>query len=231
MVAAIYKAGQGYWVRALSAVFFGVLALAAAAWGWGQASAVDLPLTGYAYSVTGVEGDVAPGTVVEIIAPSRDIDETPVVLGTATVSLYEQREAGISAIEVSDVIVTSEDLRPDEATVIQTGSDGAFVAQVRPNTSRGLEIFPPIYLQAGVAGILILAGAIAIYYFIGINRGSVEFLIATDGEMKKVNWSTRREVIGSTWVVIIAAFLIAAILFGIDTSFSAFFQAVGVLET
>ena len=27
-------------------------------------------------------------------------------------------------------------------------------------------------------------------------------MIATEGEMKKVNWSTRREIIGMTWVVI-----------------------------
>ena len=42
---------------------------------------------------------------------------------------------------------------------------------------------------------------------------NVDFLIATDSEMKKVNWTSRKELIGSTKVVIIFMFLIAFILF------------------
>src|SRR3712207_7866772 len=38
---------------------------------------------------------------------------------------------------------------------------------------------------------------------------NVDFLIATDSEMKKVNWTSRRELIGSTKVVIVFMFLIA----------------------
>ena len=49
--------------------------------------------------------------------------------------------------------------------------------------------------------------------------------------MKKVNWSTRKEVIGSTWVVVVACFLIAAFLFSIDFVFAMFFRAIKVLET
>ena len=49
--------------------------------------------------------------------------------------------------------------------------------------------------------------------------------------MRKVNWSTRKEIIGSTQVVIVAAFLLAAFLFGIDTAFAKFFQIIGVIET
>ncbi|MBL8964243.1 MAG: preprotein translocase subunit SecE [Phycisphaerae bacterium] len=55
-------------------------------------------------------------------------------------------------------------------------------------------------------------------------------MIATDGEMKKVNWSTRREVLGSTWVVIGACFLIATFLFIVDIAFSSFFEFVGLLK-
>src|SRR5688572_6709972 len=60
---------------------------------------------------------------------------------------------------------------------------------------------------------------------------SVDFLIATDGEMKKVNWTSRRELIGSTKVVIIFMFLIAFILFAIDIIFGYFFQLIRVLDT
>ncbi len=60
---------------------------------------------------------------------------------------------------------------------------------------------------------------------------NADFLIATDGEMKKVNWTSRRELIGSTKVVIIFMFLIAFILFGIDIIFGYFFQLIRVLDT
>ncbi len=62
-------------------------------------------------------------------------------------------------------------------------------------------------------------------------QSNVDFLIATDGEMKKVNWTSRRELIGSTKVVIIFMFFIAFILFAIDIIFGYFFQLINVLDT
>jgi preprotein translocase SecE subunit len=59
---------------------------------------------------------------------------------------------------------------------------------------------------------------------------NVDFLIATDSEMKKVNWTSRKDLIGSTKVVIVFMFLIAAILFIIDIVFSYFFYLIGVLK-
>jgi preprotein translocase SecE subunit len=59
---------------------------------------------------------------------------------------------------------------------------------------------------------------------------NVDFLIATDSEMKKVNWTSRKDLIGSTKVVIVFMFLIAIILFGIDIAFSYFFYAIHVLR-
>ena len=82
----------------------------------------------------------------------------------------------------------------------------------------------------GIAVIMLFAGFIVIYWFTGIGRKPNEFLIATDGEMKKVNWSTRREVYGSTMVVIVATFLIAAVLFVIDFGFSWVARQVGILD-
>lgn len=48
---------------------------------------------------------------------------------------------------------------------------------------------------------------------------NVDFLIATDSEMKKVNWTSRKELIGSTKIVIIFMFLIAFFLFAVDQIF------------
>jgi preprotein translocase subunit SecE len=64
-----------------------------------------------------------------------------------------------------------------------------------------------------------------------INKPShVDFLIATDSEMKKVNWTTRKELVGSTKVVVFFVILIALILFGLDVVFGYFFQMIKVLE-
>jgi preprotein translocase SecE subunit len=59
---------------------------------------------------------------------------------------------------------------------------------------------------------------------------NADFLIATDGEMKKVNWTSRKELIGSTKVVILFMFLIAALLFLIDIVFGYFFYLIHVLH-
>jgi preprotein translocase SecE subunit len=59
---------------------------------------------------------------------------------------------------------------------------------------------------------------------------SVDFLVATDSEMKKVNWTSRKELIGSTKVVIIFMFLIAFILFGVDIIFGFIFHWIHVLD-
>ena len=64
-----------------------------------------------------------------------------------------------------------------------------------------------------------------------INKpGNADFLIATDTEMKKVNWTSREELIGSTKVVILFMFLIAILLFVIDILFGYIFYYAGVLR-
>ncbi len=88
-----------------------------------------------------------------------------------------------------------------------------------------------LFLQAGVAGAIAIISAIVIYWIVAIKHRSVEFFIATEGEMQKVNWSSRREIVGSTWVVIVVSVIIAAVLFVTDLVFSAFFQWIKVLET
>jgi preprotein translocase subunit SecE len=59
---------------------------------------------------------------------------------------------------------------------------------------------------------------------------NADFLIATDSEMKKVNWTTRKELIGSTKVVIFFVILISLFLFSLDVLFGYFFQLIKVLE-
>jgi len=85
-----------------------------------------------------------------------------------------------------------------------------------------------LYIQSGVAVGLIAVMAIAI--FIALNRPRiVDFMIAVEAEMKKVNWPSKKEVIGSTWVVILGTLLIALLLFVINFLFGSFFIWIKIL--
>ena len=87
-----------------------------------------------------------------------------------------------------------------------------------------------VYVQAGAAVIFISVLAVLGYYLIALHKKVVDFLIATEGEMKKVNWSTKRDIYRSTLVVIFASLFIASGLFVVDSAFAAFFKFVGVLQ-
>ena len=90
----------------------------------------------------------------------------------------------------------------------------------------------PIYVRAAGFLLVIIIAAILIYYFIGKKKKTVDFMVATEGEMKKVNWSTRKEILGMTWVVIGLTVFIAALLFVFDYFFfGPFFRFIDVVET
>ncbi len=72
----------------------------------------------------------------------------------------------------------------------------------------------PVVVFAGLAGL--------IYWL--LNKPSVaDFMIAAEGELKKVNWSSRREVAVSTVVVIIVVVFMAALLGTTDLVFQMVF--------
>jgi len=78
-------------------------------------------------------------------------------------------------------------------------------------------------------GFLVIIGAVS-WWATYSNRKSGDFMIGTEGEMKKVSWSSKGEIIGSTKVVIMFTILLAAILFCIDLLFQALFSSLGVLK-
>ena len=88
--------------------------------------------------------------------------------------------------------------------------------------SEWLVIFIPVIVLVGLG--------VMIFRLAGQNPRFSDFLIATEGEMKKVNWSTRREITIQTEVVIVAFFLIAAIIFIIDVAFRPLFQFMHVMR-
>jgi preprotein translocase SecE subunit len=129
----IYKSGQGYWVRLMSAIGYGVVVALGLIWLWKQMETVDF----------GIET-----TYAQVIA---------------------------------------------------------------------------ILVSAGIFGLL---G----YWLIGSKPGSVDFMIATEGEMKKVNWSTKAELTRSTIAVIGLTIFVALFCWGVDVVFAMLFRSVGVLE-
>lgn len=77
---------------------------------------------------------------------------------------------------------------------------------------------------------VLVAMAILIFRMIGQNARIVEFMIATEGEMRKVNWSSRKEVLGATKVVCFVLIALGMVLFLVDVGFIALFEGIGVLR-
>ncbi len=96
---------------------------------------------------------------------------------------------------------------------------GAYVLSNRIDTN--------MYVRYGIPTAIVVLTAALMYWVVNRPR-SADFMIATEGEMKKVSWSSRKEVIGSTKVVIITAAILATLLFVVDIVLVMFFKALGV---
>lgn len=86
---------------------------------------------------------------------------------------------------------------------------------------------------AAVAGILAVIALVmsALAWWLMNRPANAEFLIATDSEMKKVNWTSWKDLVGSTRVVIFFMFATAIFLFVIDILFGYLFHLMSVLRT
>lgn len=215
----IYKPGQGYWTRVLTAVGLGIIVVAGAAWVWSQVSALPIPNKSWYVSVSNVTGSPAVGEELSLF----DSREGGTMIGRATL-LEADLERGLISIEKARMNAG--------ALVSATSRVQSATGDFRAVSSRvtGVPVFEVRYLQAASAGLLILLGAVLIYWLTAVKPGPNEFFIAVDTEMHKVNWSSRREVIGSTWVVIAVCVSITVVLFVVDIGFSAFFRWIGVLD-
>ena len=119
--------------------------------------------------------------------------------------------AGVLALLTGDFVYT-------QMNAIPVGKD-----------AHGDPLYIPRQIAAAVA--LFIFAAIIFFAWRMMNKPShVDFLIATDSEMKKVNWTTRAELMGSTKVVIFFVLLISLILFTLDVIFGYFFQLIRVLQ-
>jgi len=71
------------------------------------------------------------------------------------------------------------------------------------------------------AGIFVVL-AVLVYWL--VNKPSIaDFMVAAEGEMKKVSWSSKREIAVSTFIVILVVALMATLLWATDLTFRTFF--------
>ncbi|MFZ4573507.1 MAG: preprotein translocase subunit SecE [Phycisphaerales bacterium] len=221
----IYRYGQGYWVRTLTAIFIGTLLFTGAGWAWRQLEALSLPKSSWNIKYETPTGTPAAGQTLKFF---NDAVQPPLELGTCVVDQTTSGDVIVKHVELAVPPGEQRSYEISEATRIQS-EDGGFSATI---TDRfGIEIFSKVYLQAGTAALILLAGASVVYWLVAVRPQTVDFLVDTDGEMKKVNWSTRKHVIDSTGVVVGATFLIAAVLWIFDVLWSRFFTLIDVLQS
>jgi preprotein translocase SecE subunit len=124
--------------------------------------------------------------------------------------------------------------KPGQGVYVRWGSAGFFGLIALAATqfaAQQLQVWSSSQVVTTLGPIVLLAAlAWVIFYFCGRNPTTVDFMIATEGEMKKVNWSSRREIIGATRVVIFTTFAMGFLLFVVDVGFILLFSTIGVLK-
>ena len=87
-----------------------------------------------------------------------------------------------------------------------------------------------VFVRGGLAALIVGAFGYLIFRWVLVKPRSVDFLVATEDEMKKVNWPSRKEVIGSTWVVICCVAMLVTVLLLSDVAWQGLMRWAGVLE-
>jgi len=226
MALGLYKPKEGYWVRVMTAGIVGVITLATAAWTWKQAALVAervLPVAGWSLNVPAVPVGLVAGGEVELLSVATST-ESASKIGTAKI---KTADAANQNVMIESVTMNA----GQDPTAIGAIKDPAKPASNPANVSQrvAIPIIEPTLLSGIVAAVIIMVGGMIGYWLAGQRAKTVEFLIATDFEMKRVNWSTPKEIIGSTYVVVGACFIITLLLFMFDRSFQWFFSSIGVL--
>jgi len=148
----------------------------------------------------------------------------PFIPGTDTTAL--QKEVNDLQVQVSQ----SQQAK-DPAKKLPPERERAIQAEVVAKQGQITALNSQREKNAQRVGIGVAVGFLLLYSIIAIRLmnkpANVDFLIATDSEMKKVNWTSRKELIGSTKVVVVFMFLIATLLFLIDQIFHLLFWAGG----
>jgi len=238
----IYKSGQGYWTRLLTAIGAGILVIWGASW-------LSTELEGLGSSVTVINREAqqasrhiaawggARGYPIANIGPIASVSqkagatpaETEFVLTDDYGQSYSLKPAQLAEavnFPIANVTLNQSDLisrTPDSVTMDATGSLAIRLPATFAHTNK-------LYIRAVTVAVVIIGFGLLVFWLLNKPR-IVDFMIATESEMRKVNWPTRREVVGMTIVVISGTLIMALMLFTFDLFFSYFFQEIGILQT
>jgi len=171
--------------------------------------------------------DIKDGTAVEYASP-RD-DEREGGSGQPAAARRSERDGGGSPLRIYK---PGQGARVRWTSAIAGGALALWgVSWIFEQLGRIRGLSENIFVYYLIPVIVLAAAAVGLFYLIGRQHRVVDFLIATESEMKKVNWSTRREVLGATRVVIVMMLMLGVILFVADLFFMFFFERIGVLRT
>jgi len=82
-----------------------------------------------------------------------------------------------------------------------------------------------LWVKTMIPAALFVALGLLIFWL--VNKPSiVDFMVASEGEMKKVSWSSRKEIAVSTFIVITVVIIMAVLLGFTDLTFKLFFSEV-----
>jgi len=81
----------------------------------------------------------------------------------------------------------------------------------------------------GLVALIVTGTGIGLKKVDRFSSASVDFLIETESELRKVSWPSREELTGSTFVVIFVTFLLGVYIVTVDKVVSTVMQQLGVL--
>jgi preprotein translocase subunit SecE len=84
-------------------------------------------------------------------------------------------------------------------------------------------------IRSGLVVVVLAAVAALLWWLLNKPR-IADFMIATEQEMKKVAWPSRRDLVTFTMVVIAGTLLMALLLWLVDLGFVTFFRAINILQ-
>jgi preprotein translocase SecE subunit len=215
----------------MTTVALGVLFLGTAAWAWKSLEAIRPPTPTWDVAVE----SMTAGTALTVKVGDRAtlVDgrgSPPEQVGVATVTAVEPREVGRAVVTIGEIELSTRADGKSAEILTATLLNVSGAAPMQIEQAVGVPAFQIVFVQAAVATVIVLVGGFLTYFYVGRHQNAVEFLIATDGEMRKVNWSTKKIVLDSTYVVIAAAILIAGFIFAWDIVISNLFRFIDVMR-
>ncbi len=227
MAFAIYKSGQGYWTRVLTAIGAGALVLASVAWLWAELDGANFAIDRQHPLAIDAQFEGAENRLAALGIGLVDQDpQEPGELKVDVVSIQSPaKKAGLGR---ADVITHVEGVPVSDTKSLLAALEGLAPGQTFNVTIKRSQSIV-LYVQAGAAVVII--GTFALVLWIVLNKPrTVDFMIATEAEMRKVNWPSRHEIVGSTLVVVCGTALLAMVLFVVNIVFGFIFTEINILE-